>query len=280
MAVSWIKVEGVTPEKPEVFQISVILRLDPEKVFAKLFKVWRWVDQIAVKGNAKGVSLETVDYIAGHEGFGKAMEKVGWCLGLPEGLVFPNADRHLGEGAKQRGLTAKRVDKHQKNNEGSNGSCVTNQTQELTQEPLAEKRREEKNKEEEKTKKVSTADQQPDTTEDLEPGPGEAKKPNFAWSADAEELAWYWKSLLRRAITNPDIDVGHTFDEWMRQGISKERILAEIKNQSRLRTEAIWDLQKRIFPKNNGPPGESPGSKAETARKIRRDLILGKEREK
>lgn len=302
MAVNWIKIESVTPEKPEVFQIAAILDMDPEKVFAKLFKVWRWVDQLAVDGKIARVKCSLVDYIAGHSGFAKAMIEVGWLEETADVISIPNFDRHLGDTAKQRGLGAKRNEKYRSKGKGDAPSVttfaesdapsvtntVTDSVTNVTREPSLELIRIEEKRKEEKTKTVSTTDQQPSaTTEDDDPStfedsPSELKKPNFAetkqpWSADAEELAWHWKSLLRRGMTNPDMEVGSMFDEWMRQGVSKESILAEIKNPKRLRTEPIWELQKRLFPKATGPPGQGmPGSKAEAARKLRNDIIFGK----
>ena len=54
MAGDWIKVECVTPDKPEVFQIAEDLGIDPEHAFGCLVIIWIWADLQTVDGNAKG----------------------------------------------------------------------------------------------------------------------------------------------------------------------------------------------------------------------------------
>ncbi|HDV0969774.1 TPA: hypothetical protein RHZ68_000076 [Escherichia coli] len=39
MASSWIKVEVITPDKPEIFQIAEILGIDPDAVLGKLVRI-------------------------------------------------------------------------------------------------------------------------------------------------------------------------------------------------------------------------------------------------
>lgn len=43
----------ITPDKPEVFQLSEILNLDPDAVLGKLVRLWAWADQQTIDGNAK-----------------------------------------------------------------------------------------------------------------------------------------------------------------------------------------------------------------------------------
>ncbi|HEN3655088.1 TPA: hypothetical protein U5E37_003057 [Yersinia enterocolitica] len=54
MASSWIKVEVITPDKPEIFQLAEILNVDPDTVLGKLIRVWVWADQQTIDGNADG----------------------------------------------------------------------------------------------------------------------------------------------------------------------------------------------------------------------------------
>lgn len=111
MAGDWIKVEKVTPEKPEIEAMADLLAIDPDTVFAKCFRVWRWFDDHTENGNAPGVTALTVDRRTGVTGFGEAMAKVGWLV-IEDGFArLPNFDRHNGQTAKRRALTAKRVAK-------------------------------------------------------------------------------------------------------------------------------------------------------------------------
>jgi hypothetical protein len=123
MAGDWIKIEHWTQDKPEVFQMADLLNIDPDAVLGKLIRVWVWADQQTTNGNA-GVTLDALqdrcinvtrsllDRLAGVPGFASAMEKVGWLKSDEAGLWFANFDRHNGETAKTRALTAKRVQKH------------------------------------------------------------------------------------------------------------------------------------------------------------------------
>lgn len=56
MASSWIKVEVITPDKPEIFQIAEILNIDPDAVLGKLVRIWAWADQQTIDGNAGSVT--------------------------------------------------------------------------------------------------------------------------------------------------------------------------------------------------------------------------------
>ncbi len=139
MAGEWLKFEKATPDKPEVFAIAAALNMDPDAVVGKLIRVWSWFDTHTVSGNGAGVTSPLLDRISGVTGFVAAMQAVGWIEVTPEGVSLPNFDRHTGETAKGRALTAKRVANHKnKSNAKGNDPIVT------TALPREEKRREEK----------------------------------------------------------------------------------------------------------------------------------------
>ena len=137
MAGDWMKVEKVTPDKPEIYAMADILDIDPDAVFGKCFRIWSWFDDHTEKGNAPSVTFALLDRKSSVTGFGKAMEQVGWLTNTDEGLNVPNFDRHCGETAKRRGLTAKRVAKSKKTGNAKGNAKVT-------LDALPEKRREEK----------------------------------------------------------------------------------------------------------------------------------------
>ncbi len=125
MAGEWLKLEANTPEKPEVFAITVAMGWeDPDLAVGKLFKVWRWFDQQTVDGNAPNVTLALLDRVSGVSGFAQAMCDAGWLVQASGALSLPNFDRHNGKTAKDRALTAKRVAKH-KSNAACNAENVT-----------------------------------------------------------------------------------------------------------------------------------------------------------
>jgi len=112
MAGDWIKVENVTPNKPEVFQIAEIMDITPDDALGKLIRLWVWADEQTYDGNASVTTRALVDRVAGATGFANALIDAGWLVVESGGLVFPNFLRHNGQSAKTRALTAKRVQAH------------------------------------------------------------------------------------------------------------------------------------------------------------------------
>lgn len=112
MASSWIKVEVITPDKPEIYQIAEILGIDPDAVLGKLIRVWSWADLQTLDGNAGSVTKSVIDRITFITGFADALISVGWMRNDKGKLVLPNFDRHNGESSKQRALTNRRVAEH------------------------------------------------------------------------------------------------------------------------------------------------------------------------
>lgn len=140
MAGEWIKFEASTPEKQEVFSITVAMGWDdPDLTVGKLVKVWRWFDQHTINGNAPSVTLPLLDRIIGVSGFAQAMCDVGWLCNDDMGVNLPNFDRHNGKTAKDRALTAKRVAKHKSN---CGGNAKGNDSSVSAALPKEEKRRE------------------------------------------------------------------------------------------------------------------------------------------
>ena len=130
MAGDWIKIEHVTPDKPEVHRMADLLNIDPDAVLGKLARIWIWADQQTLNGNAPSVTLSLLDRITCVANFGEALEMVGWIIGKNGQLDFTNFGYHNGTTAKARALSNKRVKRHR------NGDSVTK--------PFPEKRREEK----------------------------------------------------------------------------------------------------------------------------------------
>lgn len=121
MAPLWIKITHWTPDKPEVFCVAELLKIDPDAVIGKLVRVWIWADQQIEDCCALSVTKASLDRIACVTGFSDALEKVGWLEQNKDGLVFSNFDRHNGATAKKRALAAKRMEKRR-------GSCAASVT--------------------------------------------------------------------------------------------------------------------------------------------------------
>jgi hypothetical protein len=138
MAGSWIKFDTSTSDKPEVWAMACELGIDPDAVVGKLLRVWTWFDDHTEKGNAPIVTRALLDRRVGVTGFVTAMINAGWMMEIDGVLSVPNFDRHNGQTAKNRVLTAVRVAHHKKGNAKGNGAIVTDAL------PREEKSREEK----------------------------------------------------------------------------------------------------------------------------------------
>lgn len=141
MAGEWLKLEACTPEKSEVLAITARMGWDDaDLTVGKLFRIWRWFDQQTTDGNACGVTTALLDRIVGVTGFCEAVHSVGWLCITETGISLPNFERHNGNTAKSRALTAKRVANHKANAKGNaqgNGETVSDAL------PREEKKREE-----------------------------------------------------------------------------------------------------------------------------------------
>lgn len=121
MADFWIKIEKSTPDKPEIFEMSEILEIDPDAVLGKLIRVWCWADSNSENGHIKSVTSVLIDRLTMSPGFADAMKTVGW---LSENDI-PNFGRHLGESAKKRAKDAERKRKSRASSEKCHTKPVT-----------------------------------------------------------------------------------------------------------------------------------------------------------
>lgn len=121
MADFWIKVEKSTPDKPEIFEMSEILGIDPDAVLGKLIRVWCWADSNSENGHIKSVTSVLIDRLTMSAGFADAMKTVGW---LSKNNI-PNFGRHLGESAKKRAKDAERKRKSRALSEECHTKTVT-----------------------------------------------------------------------------------------------------------------------------------------------------------
>lgn len=139
MSESWIKIEKCTPDKPEIFEMGVILGIDPDAVLGKLIRAWSWMDSNSEDGHINTVTGVLLDRIVMLPGFSDALKEVGW---LTESDI-PNFDRHLGENAKKRAKDAERKRKSRLSSKESPKKIVTK--------PATDKIREDKSKDIKKT---------------------------------------------------------------------------------------------------------------------------------
>lgn len=206
MAGEWLKLEKSTFDKPEVLAIAATLGIDPDLVIGKLARLWSWFDTHTEDGNAPGVTLALLDTILRVTGFAENVQKVGWLIVNDSGISLPNFDRHCGQTAKTRALTAKRVAAFKGGNAKGNAGIVTQAL------PREEKRREEK-KEQERTRGARLpADWKPSATETVW---AENERPDVNVAMEAAKFADYWHGVP--GAKGVKLDWTGTWRNWIRR---------------------------------------------------------------
>jgi len=106
MANDWIKMRMNLPDDPAVIGISSRTKLAPLDVVARLYVLWCWADEQADDGFLPNVTPAFLDAKVKRAGFAEAMAAKGveWLVIEPDGVRFPNFDRHNGESAKKRAV--------------------------------------------------------------------------------------------------------------------------------------------------------------------------------
>lgn len=123
MAVSWIKIEVVLPDKQEVIAMARMLKFkDTDMVVGKLIRLWAWADLQTVDGECVMCTDKFIDRMVFCNGFAKALRSVGWLTGEDGALGFPNFERHNGETAKARAESARRMAKSREAGGQQNGN--------------------------------------------------------------------------------------------------------------------------------------------------------------
>jgi hypothetical protein len=142
MAGDWIKIEHVTPDKPEVDQMADLLDVDHDSVVGKLLRLWIWADQQSLNGHALSVTKRGLDRLTYCPGFANAMEEVGWLIVDGSSISFPNFSDHNGKTAKSRALANKRKANSRSKGDTCHAESVTETAHDRDQ--SVDQRREEK----------------------------------------------------------------------------------------------------------------------------------------
>lgn len=106
---AWIKVDHITPDKPEIAAIAEFLRIDQDAAFGKCVRIWIWADQQTIDGNDLPVTPSFIDRLANCPGFAECLVKIGWLKKRADRLSIPHFERHNGQTAKNRALSLVRV---------------------------------------------------------------------------------------------------------------------------------------------------------------------------
>ena len=223
MATDWLKMQKSTPDKPEVWAIATALNIDPDAVVGKLFRVWAWFDEHTEDGHALSVTKKLLDRDVSVPGFCDAMGLVGWMLDDGNVISLPNFDRHNGESAKKRALSAERKRKQRdKCHEDVPDKSRNERDKSVTRE---EKRREEK-KEQEKTLGASGDAAGGNDGEDLPKD--KSGKPQYP-----VEFEQIWAEKPDRLGPNPKLAAFKAYRTRLKQGATHAEILEGLRKYRR-----------------------------------------------
>lgn len=112
---SWIKVDTTLINKPELVQLSRILKKKREEVLGYLIKFWCLVDGLTEDGTLPAYDKQAVDELVTLKGFGKAMQVVGWLEFSDDSCHLVRFEKHNGASAKKRAENALRQSRFRSN---------------------------------------------------------------------------------------------------------------------------------------------------------------------
>lgn len=135
MAGDWIKLESVSPDKPEMYAIAGHLNCSHGDAFLACVRVWIWADQQSRNGHDLGVTKTAIDRVGGVTGLADAMQSAGWLKEKNGVLSVPNFERHNGKTAKERALALKRKQTERSRSERDIGVTREEKREELILNP-------------------------------------------------------------------------------------------------------------------------------------------------
>jgi hypothetical protein len=111
---NWIAWTKGLPLKREILQLAKLIDRPRFDVVCLCMLVWEWADDNTIDGYVPDATAETLDAVAGIEGFGQALVDVGWLLENEDSITFPNWDRWNSASAKKRLQEAERQARYRK----------------------------------------------------------------------------------------------------------------------------------------------------------------------
>lgn len=108
---SWIKLQTTLPRSPEVIILASALGLSRREALGLVVEYFCWLDEQTTDG-CTALSASQLDLVLDRQGFAEALVSIGWMASDENGIMFVlDFDKHNGETAKKRALTARRVEK-------------------------------------------------------------------------------------------------------------------------------------------------------------------------
>lgn len=123
---NWIKFEKLTLEKPEIYHLASLLKLEPHAVIGKLLTIWAWFDDHTENGTAPVSVIPMLDSKT-CKGFCAAMQdpSVRWLKVENSYISICNYDKHNGLSAKKRANDQRRKQKSRSNSQFRHSKRVT-----------------------------------------------------------------------------------------------------------------------------------------------------------
>lgn len=103
MAGDWIPIDTTLPDKPEIARVAKALGKSRDEIVGMVVRFWIWAQAHTADGHLPGMTTEMLAEVVHvpHRLFGE-LQKVGWLSETKGGLVIPNFERWLSQGAKRR----------------------------------------------------------------------------------------------------------------------------------------------------------------------------------
>ena len=112
MAEDWIKMRTNLTRDPRVNQIAAECGVSANEVIGALFRLWSLADEQTTDGFLPGATLDWIDAQTGVSGLAVSLTKIRkkpWLIVRKGGAKVPRFHEHCSQTAKQRALTAKRM---------------------------------------------------------------------------------------------------------------------------------------------------------------------------
>ncbi len=112
-------------DHPKIVRMAAGLNADRLRVIGGLWSVWSTFDTHSPNGLLEGYTLSSIDEGIGWQGFGAAMQAVGWLIESESGLSMPDYEEHNGTSAKRRAQDTKLKKSNRNADKSANGSWIS-----------------------------------------------------------------------------------------------------------------------------------------------------------
>lgn len=148
MAGDWIKMRCNLWDDPRVARLCDLTDCGEAAIVGGLYWLWSAADQHSEDGLMPGLTRKSIDRKTGIQGFGDALESIGWVSFSDDGAGIVRFDEHNGKSAKRRcsesvrKMSARHADKSE-TNEGQKPdkpqqSCAPREREEKSKPPISE----------------------------------------------------------------------------------------------------------------------------------------------